>query len=1565
MSDLARSSSFSNSQSSKHHPYCSLNDGRNSRPEYPAKVPGTVLTNMLENGFFKGVNNENVYFHMNLATLPDISDRGVNYYSAVYRTNLSIPVTSPNRVGLTDGGNTDDHIPTRDTVVSRLQQLIDTPEIILEAMQLDENETEGELNPTKDEATQALLAYLIQEVHSQEGVDYPSFDFSEALTEEVEEEYLRLGSFVQDFLRSRSNSVSALFPQQRYMLALDGINYEAVASISGEELPIIPDSDGYLPCDSSLLFAGIASGRAKSCTRMRGMHGRYLLDATAAIQSKSSQSTGNITVPLLIETFPVPEPDTPGGQGGLFKSMGKYSTAQYTAGWDWIQATPDRNSGIWGKVKLKTGGRCLLRNTWLDQSLDPNTNQPSHIVRTNVRNLGNTAMTFQVSFDVFAKTNRYAATPDKQYVDYRQILQKDIERVLGAAQDMGMPSGLSPEAIEYLEAFPSGSIFVTLQPGEEKEIEIPKATGEWNKLERWRPWTLEGYPALYSLEARCSAQYMDARGVDTLHMALEQMSDWSGSDAVVSHDSTDVFAAKSDSVRATRFRLEDNGMRPVVSSKMRSLVRRLSPLTQRLVQTKTALSPADIPTPQELDPALDWFTRRMIISLLSRGDPVIILESQEVIRVGLRTVTVSFVPMEQQRAVLNTSFDTFYNTTPIFAIDSTKLFLRGGNWIATDQLLRDYNPDFVPRPGRLPSKDTHVAEILLQRQSGLNLLRVWGGTVGAPDDLLDAADEYGMLIEQDIPMTGDVNGRWGGSLDWPLDKPLFVAQIRDTARRQRSHPSLLARFGGNEISPLHASPSPVLRRALEYTFIPRDRLLNETIDVLGGLTTVDVFTTISDQPQNLIASKEVGFGFWDDLVDAVSDTWEKVKETVQKTVSDLQAWWNERWTNRSDTRDSLDSFREIRRIPGLESVVNIASRTTTEGLLQWLDSLTPVDTSRPYFQTTFADSTTLNETQSYFESHLICPVIHDVGQQQIPWCGDSSGEVYYRPRPLGLADGPYGPVVPAAFYNFTHILFGVGLTPEIGSVGIPPIDSMPLILAKESMTAPKPLENGMTVDPAWKFHNYLPHCTACDGNMTSNDPAFGPQVDHVYALLRGTDASEGYGQEPAPLEDFTCAAQIVAFEQHRAVVEAAMESAWTRHTGVLIWKVRGPWPHMRGAPYDHFLAPAGGLWGMAAAASQASNAYSRAPNLQSELAAAGLLNLHVQLDLNYRWVSARNNQDPSYYESLGAPWYLNVVNMGPQATKAPLRYRVLMHDLTPSDTQQDSGASITQTPIVFEGIIRAGIPANFGTLPLAERVPLDFPRSEHSRGHTGIDPRATVLVLVELWTANELKLHIPTQDNTDNSKSLSPLPFPPAVIPSQESEVLSRQKSLEAYLDPYAVNHFEKSTSKLLSRTEYFFTDPRRGPDAGHPSLAQLRSRRDLYVSLRAEPVTCEISTPSLLAPPRTSSSASPSTRTQLLEDWTWTVDIANPEGSGRIAFKVEMVLTQPTLHSTQHEDPRILPVYYSENMFSLPPGQSRRVAITAPLFTKRDSLSGHCATLIIRGWNINELQMALPCPSK
>lgn len=144
----------------------------------------------------------------------------------------------------------------------------------------------------------------------------------------------------------------------------------------------------------------------------------------------------------------------------------------------------------------------------------------------------------------------------------------------------------------------------------------------------------------------------------------------------------------------------------------------------------------------------------------------------------------------------------------VFSVNGQKIFVRGGNWICSDGMLR-------------LSAKRYRDEVRFHAEMNLNMIRVWGGSIAERPEFYDACDEFGQLVMQEFWMTGDCNGTWGkGSIYWPLDHQLYIDCAADTVKMLRNHPSLCFWCGGNELTPSLPQPPTCIEAALTQTIMP-------------------------------------------------------------------------------------------------------------------------------------------------------------------------------------------------------------------------------------------------------------------------------------------------------------------------------------------------------------------------------------------------------------------------------------------------------------------------------------------------------------------------------------------------------------------------------------------------------------------------------------------------------------------------------------------------------------------------------------------------------------------------
>lgn len=133
----------------------------------------------------------------------------------------------------------------------------------------------------------------------------------------------------------------------------------------------------------------------------------------------------------------------------------------------------------------------------------------------------------------------------------------------------------------------------------------------------------------------------------------------------------------------------------------------------------------------------------------------------------------------------------------IFSVNGQDVFIKGGNWIASDAMLR-------------LSPERYEAEVKMHAEMNMNMIRVWGGAMTERPEFYEACDKYGILVWQDLWISGDCNGRWFDPAKkesqerrraYPDDHSLFITSVVDQVKMLRNHPSLYLWCGGNEFPP--------------------------------------------------------------------------------------------------------------------------------------------------------------------------------------------------------------------------------------------------------------------------------------------------------------------------------------------------------------------------------------------------------------------------------------------------------------------------------------------------------------------------------------------------------------------------------------------------------------------------------------------------------------------------------------------------------------------------------------------------------------------------------------------
>lgn len=124
-----------------------------------------------------------------------------------------------------------------------------------------------------------------------------------------------------------------------------------------------------------------------------------------------------------------------------------------------------------------------------------------------------------------------------------------------------------------------------------------------------------------------------------------------------------------------------------------------------------------------------------------------------------------------------------------FYVNGKPIFIKGTNWLPENMLRTDDNRMY--------------AELRYTAQSGVNLIRFWGGGITESDYFFQLCDELGILVWQEFWMTGDTKH--------PNDLGMYLTNMTSTVKRIRNHACLAYYVSSNE-----SSEMPYVRELINY-----------------------------------------------------------------------------------------------------------------------------------------------------------------------------------------------------------------------------------------------------------------------------------------------------------------------------------------------------------------------------------------------------------------------------------------------------------------------------------------------------------------------------------------------------------------------------------------------------------------------------------------------------------------------------------------------------------------------------------------------------------------------------
>ena len=111
-----------------------------------------------------------------------------------------------------------------------------------------------------------------------------------------------------------------------------------------------------------------------------------------------------------------------------------------------------------------------------------------------------------------------------------------------------------------------------------------------------------------------------------------------------------------------------------------------------------------------------------------------------------------------------------------FYVNGQPIFIRGTNWVP-EAMLRN-------------TEERTYAEMHYTKQTGMNLIRLWGGGITESDYFYQLCDEYGFLVWNEFWITGDTS--------FPVDTALYLKNFANTIKRIRNHASVAYYVASNE-----------------------------------------------------------------------------------------------------------------------------------------------------------------------------------------------------------------------------------------------------------------------------------------------------------------------------------------------------------------------------------------------------------------------------------------------------------------------------------------------------------------------------------------------------------------------------------------------------------------------------------------------------------------------------------------------------------------------------------------------------------------------------------------------
>lgn len=212
------------------------------------------------------------------------------------------------------------------------------------------------------------------------------------------------------------------------------------------------------------------------------------------------------------------------------------------------------------------------------------------------------------------------------------------------------------------------------------------------------------------------------------------------------------------------------------------------------VPQEVVLTPSEFPALNMKNPHLWWphgYGGQPLYSLTVEARVRGITSHRQVTQFGVRKIGYYYYPPEFAHTLIPTpdGEDPYkypdLKAARVFTVNGRPIRMAGGSFV----------PDFLLTWNARQYRD----QVRLMTEGNHTVVRVWGGGILLPDAFYEEADRRGLLVWQDLARSSfETAWKKKGADIPPVDKDLYLANMRDTILRLRGRTSLLAWCGTNE-----------------------------------------------------------------------------------------------------------------------------------------------------------------------------------------------------------------------------------------------------------------------------------------------------------------------------------------------------------------------------------------------------------------------------------------------------------------------------------------------------------------------------------------------------------------------------------------------------------------------------------------------------------------------------------------------------------------------------------------------------------------------------------------------